>query len=49
MENEESKLEVGIGAEAIKQLLGEINIHELADEIRTELAGHVTSVQRKVS
>ena len=47
MENEESKLEVGIGAEAIKQLLGEINVHELADEIRTELAGHVTSVQRK--
>ena len=47
MENEESKLEVGIGAEAIKKLLGEINIQELADEIRTELAGHVTSVQRK--
>ena len=36
MENEESKLEVGIGAEAIKKLLGEINIHELADEIRTK-------------
>ena len=47
MENEESKLEVGIGAEAIKQLLGEINVKELAEEIRTELAGHVTSVQRK--
>ena len=26
MENEESKLEVGIGAEAIKKLLGEINL-----------------------
>ena len=26
MENEESKLEVGIGAEAIKKLLGEINV-----------------------
>jgi len=47
MENEESKLEVGIGAEAIKKLLGEINVVELADEIRTELAGGVTSVQRK--
>ena len=47
MENEESKLEVGIGAEAIKKLLGEINVTELADEIRTELANGVTSVQRK--
>ena len=34
MENEESKLEVGIGAEAIKKLLGEINVKELAEEIR---------------
>ena len=47
MENEESKLEVGIGAEAIKKLLGEINVKELAEEIRTELANGVTSVQRK--
>ncbi len=47
MENEESKLEVGIGAEAIKKLLGEINVKELAEEIRSELADHVTSVQRK--
>ena len=47
MENEESKLEVGIGAEAIKKLLGEINIVELAEEIRTELANGVSSVQRK--
>jgi DNA-directed RNA polymerase subunit beta' len=47
MENEESKLEVGIGAEAIKKLLGEINTKELAEEIRTELANGVTSVQRK--
>ena len=47
MENEESKLEVGIGAEAIKKLLGEINTKELAEEIRNELAGGVTSVQRK--
>ena len=47
MENEESKLEVGIGAEAIKKLLGEINVKELAEEIRTELSNGVTSVQRK--
>ena len=47
MENEESKLEVGIGAEAIKKLLGEINTKELAEEIRTELANGVTSVQKK--
>ena len=47
LENEESKLEVGIGAEASKKLLGEINTKELAEEIRTELAQGVTSVQRK--
>jgi len=47
MENEESQLKVGIGAEAIKELLGEINIHELAEQIRTELANGVTSVQKK--
>jgi len=46
-ENEETELKVGIGAEAIKELLAEINIKELAEEIRTELAGNVTSVQRK--
>ena len=47
MENEESQLKVGIGAEAIKELLGEINIHELAESIRNELAEGVTSVQKK--
>ena len=47
LENEESKLEVGIGAEAIQKLLGEINTKELAEEIRTELANGVTSVQKK--
>ena len=46
-ENEESALKVGIGAEAIKELLAEVNIHTLAEEIRTELAGNVTSVQKK--
>jgi len=47
MENEESKLEVGIGAEAIQKLLGEINTKELAEEIRNELASGVASVQKK--
>ncbi len=47
VENEESTLKVGIGAEAIKELLGQINVKELAEEIRTELAGTISSVQRK--
>jgi DNA-directed RNA polymerase subunit beta' len=46
-ENEDSEMRVGIGAEAIKELLSEINVKELAEEIRTELAGTVNSVQRK--
>ena len=46
-ENEESTLRVGIGAEAIKELLAEVDINALAEEIRTELAGNVTSVQKK--
>ena len=45
-ENEESTLKVGIGAEAIQQLLGEIDVNALAEEIRTELEGSV-SVQKK--
>lgn len=47
MENEESELKVGIGAEAVKELLAELNINEMAEAIRTELEGHVSSVQRK--
>lgn len=46
-ENENSELKVGIGAEAVKELLAEVNINELAEEIRTELAGTINSVQRK--
>lgn len=46
-ENEESTLKVGIGAEAVKDLLGELNIKEMAEKIRTELAGVINSVQRK--
>ena len=47
MEHEDSELKVGIGAEAIKELLGEIDVKGLAEEIRNELAGGVNSVQRK--
>ncbi|HIT91580.1 MAG TPA: DNA-directed RNA polymerase subunit beta' [Candidatus Stercorousia faecigallinarum] len=46
-EHEDSELKVGIGAEAIKELLSEVNTKELAEEIRTELAGTVNSVQKK--
>ncbi len=46
-EHEDSTLKVSIGAEAIKELLGELNIKQMAEEMRTELAGNVTSVQRK--
>ena len=47
LENEESELKVGIGAEAVKELLAELNIKEMAEVIRTELEGPVNSVQRK--
>ena len=47
LENEESELKVGIGAEAIKELLGEISLTEMADAIRAELSGLSGSVQRK--
>ena len=46
-EHEDSTLKVGIGAEAIKELLSEVNTKELAEEIRSELAGSVNSVQKK--
>ncbi len=47
LENEESELKVGIGAEAIKELLGEISLNEMAESIRAELSGLSGSVQRK--
>jgi DNA-directed RNA polymerase subunit beta' len=40
-------LKVGIGAEAIKELISEIDIKALAEEIRTELADGTTAVQKK--
>ncbi len=47
LENEESQLRVGIGAEAIKELLLEINMQELADQIRIDLEGAGSSVQKR--
>ena len=47
MEHEESGLRVGIGAEAIKELLGEINLEEAVARIREELQTAGGSVQRK--
>ena len=46
-EHEESTLKVGIGAEAIKELLSELDINALAEDIRSELEKGVTSVQKK--
>ena len=46
-EHEDSQLRVGIGAEAIKELLSELDIKTMAEEMRAELNGNVTSVQRK--
>ena len=47
MENEESALRVGIGAEAIKELLGEIVLSDAVAQIREELQAAGGSVQRK--
>ena len=47
MEHENTNLKVGIGAEAIKELLGELNIKELAASIREELSAGVNSIQKK--
>lgn len=47
IENEETALKVGIGAEAIKDLLSEINMTELVDDIRGELAQAGGSVQKR--
>ena len=47
LEHEDSELKVGIGAEAIKELLSEINLNELVEEVRNELAQSGGSVQKK--
>ncbi len=45
-ENPESTLKVGIGAEAIKELLSEIDMVKVAEEIREELAGNVAAQKK---
>ena len=47
LENEESQLEVGIGAEAVKQLLSEIDLNEMVETLRNELETSGGSVQKK--
>ena len=44
---EDYELKVGIGAEAIKELLSEINLNELVEEVRNDLAQSGGSVQKK--
>ena len=47
LEHEDTKLSVGIGAEAVKQLLSQVNITTLVEEIREELANVGSSVQKR--
>ena len=47
LENEDTTLKVGIGAEVIKDLLAEIKLDELANEIRSELDAAGGSVQKR--
>ncbi len=47
LENEETTLKVGIGAEAVKELLAEINMSTLCEEIRTALESAGGSVQKR--
>ena len=47
LENEDSTLRVGIGAEVIKDLLAEIKLEELANEIRGDLEAAGGSVQKR--
>ncbi len=47
LENEDTTLKVGIGAEVIKDLLSEIKLEELANEIRSDLDAAGGSVQKR--
>ena len=47
LENEDSQLKVGIGAEVVKELLSEIELNKLADDIRAELDSAGGSVQKR--
>ena len=46
-EQEDAEFEVGIGAEAIKSLLGELDLAALADQIRIDLQNVGSSVQKR--
>ena len=47
LEHEDTQLKVSIGGEAIKELLEEINMADMAEQIREELAHVGSSVQKK--
>jgi DNA-directed RNA polymerase subunit beta' len=47
LEHEETKLEVGIGAEAVKKLLSEINLRQMIEELRQELESAGNSIQKR--
>jgi DNA-directed RNA polymerase subunit beta' len=46
-ENEQAQLEVGIGAEAVKRMLGTINLPELAEELRTHIDAAGAASQKR--
>lgn len=47
LEHEETTLKVGIGAEAIKELLSEIDVNKMIEELRAELESAGGSVQKR--
>jgi len=47
LEHEETTLKVGIGAEAVKELLMEINIAKMIEDLREDLANAGSSIQKR--
>ncbi|MCR4880456.1 MAG: DNA-directed RNA polymerase subunit beta' [bacterium] len=47
LEHEETELKVGIGAEAIKELLSEIDVEALVNDLREQLANAGSSAQKR--
>ena len=47
IEHEETELKVGIGAEAIKELLSEIDVETLVNDLREQLANAGSSAQKR--
>ena len=47
LEHEETELKVGIGAEAIKELLAEIDVEALVNDLREQLANSAGSAQKR--